>query len=360
MSRAHRRLRHAGGLQPLRGRLGARDGHAVPVDEAGRLALGRHAQRHDRALAERIKAKGEVRNQFHHVIDVAADGARGRRPAGADVRQRRPADAARRASRWRYSFDDAAAAERRETQYFEMFCNRGIYHKGWTAVTRHSTPWVMAPSCRRSTTTSGSSTARTTGRRRTTSRRSSPRSWRELQRLFLIEAAKYNVLPLDDRRVERFNPDLAGRPQLVHGQLADPLRRHGPADRELGRRDQEQVARVTAEIVVPEGGASGVIIAQGGAFGGWSLYAQGRQAGLLLQPLRPAAVQGLRRDGRSRPASTRCAWSSPTTAAASARAARRRSTSTATRSARGASTRPCRWSSRPTRRPTSASTAARR
>ena len=42
------------------------------------------------------------------------------------------------------SFDDAAAAERRETQYFEMFCNRGIYHKGWTAVTRHSTPWVMA------------------------------------------------------------------------------------------------------------------------------------------------------------------------------------------------------------------------
>ena len=49
----------------------------------------------------------------------------------------------------RYSFDDAGAAERHETQYFEMFCNRGIYHEGWTAVTRHSTPWVMAPSCRR-------------------------------------------------------------------------------------------------------------------------------------------------------------------------------------------------------------------
>ena len=91
-----------------------------------------------------IKAKGEVRHQFHHVIDVAADGPRGGRPARADVRQRRPADAPARASAWRYSFDDADAAERHETQYFEMFCNRGIYHQGWTAVTRHCTPWVMA------------------------------------------------------------------------------------------------------------------------------------------------------------------------------------------------------------------------
>ena len=47
-----------------------------------------------------------------------------------------------------YSFDDAEAAERRETQYFEMFCNRGIYHQGWTAVTRHSTPWVGDRRCR--------------------------------------------------------------------------------------------------------------------------------------------------------------------------------------------------------------------
>ena len=53
-----RRLRRAGGLQPLRGGLGARDGHALPVDQAGRLALGRHAQRHDRALAERHQGQG--------------------------------------------------------------------------------------------------------------------------------------------------------------------------------------------------------------------------------------------------------------------------------------------------------------
>ena len=98
-----------------------------------------------------------------------------------------------------------------------------------------------------------------------------------------------------------------------------------------------------------------MIIAQGGAFGGWSLYAQGRQADVLLQPARPAAVQDRRRRSRSRPASTRCGWSSPTTAAAWPRAAtvtplhRRRP-----RSATDASTRRCRWSSPPTRPPTSA------
>ena len=73
-----------------------------------------------------------------------------------------------------YTFDDATAAERHETQYFEMFVNRGIYHKGWTAVTRHSTPWVMATAARASTTTSGSCTAPTTGPRRTTSPENSP------------------------------------------------------------------------------------------------------------------------------------------------------------------------------------------
>ena len=106
-----------------------------------------------------------------------------------------------------YAFDDAEAAERRETQYFEMFCNRGIYHKGWTAVTRHSTPWVVGASCPRSTTTCGSSTTPTpTGPRRTTSPRSMPDKLHELQRLWLIEAVKYNVLPLDDRRSSASTP----------------------------------------------------------------------------------------------------------------------------------------------------------
>ena len=134
------------------------------------------------------------------------------------------------------SFDDADAPEHRETQYFEMFVNRGIYHKGWTAVTRHSIPWMADARCPPTTTTSGSSTAPTTGPRPTTSPPSNPRGSRELQRLFLIEATRYNVLPLDDRRFERFNPDLAGRPTADPRQLAAAVRRHGQALGELGAR----------------------------------------------------------------------------------------------------------------------------
>ena len=152
------------------------------------------------------------------------------------------------------TFDDADAPEHRETQYFEMFVNRGIYHQGWTAVTRHSTPWVMARDARRSTTTSGSCTRPTTGLRHTTSPARCPRSWPSLQRLFLIEAARYNVLPLDDRRVERFNPDLAGRPQLVRG--SSQLLFGG-----MARLSENSILvlknkshAVTAEIVVPEAG----------------------------------------------------------------------------------------------------------
>ena len=129
------------------------------------------------------------------------------------------------------------------------------------------------------------------------------------------------MLPLDDRRVERFNPDLAGRPQLIRGNSQLLFGGMGRLSRELGARHQEQVPRGHGPDRVPEGGAEGVIVAQGGAFGGWSLY---------LHDGRPAYCYnlfGLQRfkvygdAARSRPASTRCGWSSPTTAAASARAA---------------------------------------
>ena len=94
--RAHRRVRHAGGLQPLRGRLGARDGHPVPVDEAGRLALRRHPQRHDRALAERLRGARRDPQPVPPRHRRRRDRARRRRAARADVRQRDPADAAAR------------------------------------------------------------------------------------------------------------------------------------------------------------------------------------------------------------------------------------------------------------------------
>ena len=155
-----------------------------------------------------------------------------------------------------------------------MFCNRGIYHKGWTAVTRHSTPWVMAPTLPPLDDDVWELYAPDDWTQAHDLADEQPEKLAELQRLFLIEATKYNVLPLDDRRVERFNPDLAGRPQLVQRQ---PQLLFGG----MGRLTENSVVviknkshAVTAQIVVPEGGAEGVIVAQGGAFGGWSLYAK--------------------------------------------------------------------------------------
>ncbi|MGH3064157.1 MAG: arylsulfatase, partial [Gaiellaceae bacterium] len=224
-----------------------------------------------------IEAKGEVRQQFHHVIDVAAtvfDVAGIPEPSFVHGIQQMPLHGVSMAP----TFDDASAPERRETQYFEMFCNRGIYHKGWTAVTRHSIPWMATemPAFDDDVWELYGPDDWTQSRDLSSEQ---PEKLRELQRLFLIEAGKYDVLPLDDRRFERFNPDLAGRPQLVRGN--SQLLFGG-----MGRLSENSVVpvknkshAVTADIVVPEEGAEGVILAQGGAFGGFSLYAKdGRPA----------------------------------------------------------------------------------
>jgi arylsulfatase len=155
-----------------------------------------------------------------------------------------------------------------------MFCNRGIYHQGWTAVTRHGIPWLLVGHAKPAfdddvwelyDTNTDWTQARDLAAEH-------PEKLAEVQRLFLIEATKYNVLPLDDRVVERLLPNLAGRPTLVQG------------DRQLlyggmGRLSESSIVSiknrshaVTAEIEVPDGGAQGVVIAQGGSIGGWALY----------------------------------------------------------------------------------------
>jgi hypothetical protein len=172
-----------------------------------------------------------------------------------------------------YSFDDAKADERHTTQYFEMFVNRGIYHEGWTAVTRHSIPWLMAENP-----PLDDDVWELYGPDDWTQAhdlsKEQPAKLHELQRLFLIEATKYNVLPLDDRRAERFNADIAGRPQLVRGN--SQLLFGG-----MGRLSENSIVvlknkshSVTAQIEVLDGSAEGAIVAQGGAFGGWTLYAK--------------------------------------------------------------------------------------
>jgi len=97
----------------------------------------------------------------------------------------------------------------------------------------------------------------------------------ELQRLWLIEATRYNVLPLDDRAAERFNQDLAGRPVLIRGNTQLLFGGMGRLSENSVVSIKNKSHSVTAEIEVPKSGAEGVIIAQGGNIGGWSFYTKG-------------------------------------------------------------------------------------
>jgi arylsulfatase A-like enzyme len=219
-----------------------------------------------------IRAKDEVRSQFHHVIDIAATvlvAAGLPEPATVHGIEQMPLHGVS----MNYSFDDVSAAERRTTQYFEMFCNRGIYHEGWTAVTRHSIPWMATE-----VPAFADDIWELYGPDDWTQAHDladqEPEKLDELQRLFLDEAKKYNVLPLDDRRFERFNPDLAGRPELVRGTSQLLFGRMGRLSESSILSLKNKSHAITAELVVPESGANGVILSQGGAFGGFALYAK--------------------------------------------------------------------------------------
>ena len=219
-----------------------------------------------------IQAKGEIRAQFHHVIDVVPtilEAAGIPEPIAVDGVQQKPLEGVS----MRYSFDDPGAPERHEVQYFEMFGNRGIYYKGWTAVTRHGLPWVQSQppafdddNWELYDTTKDWTQAEDLAKQY-------PEKLHELQRLWLIEAVRHNVLPLDDRRGERFRPSIAGRPRLYQGRSqrllpGTALNVHSVVS------IKNRTHTVTAEVEIPTAGARGVIVAEGANFGGWGLYAK--------------------------------------------------------------------------------------
>jgi arylsulfatase A-like enzyme len=221
-----------------------------------------------------IEAKGEVRNQFCHVIDVAPtvlELAGLPHPTFVNGVQQKPMEGVSMA----YSFDDAAAPERHETQYFEMFGNRGIYHKGWTAVTKHRTPWETGTDVKPPAfdddvwelydTTTDWTQAHDLARE-------NPQKLHELQRLWLIEAVKYNVVPLDDRFVERGLPEMAGRPTLIQGRRQLLFGGMGRLTENSVLMMKNTSFSLTAQVVVGDDGAEGVLVAQGGVTGGHSLY----------------------------------------------------------------------------------------
>jgi arylsulfatase A-like enzyme len=224
---------------------------------------------------KRIKAKGEVRSQFHHVIDVAPtvlEAAGLPEPKIVNGTPQTPIEGVS----MMYTFDDAKAASRHKVQYFEMFGNRAIYADGWFAGTVHRSPWDPQPRAvlledkwELYDTRSDFSLANDLAAQ-------NPAKLAEMQALFLKEAAKYHVLPIDDRGIERLNPKLAGRPDLMGDRTSLTLHpgMTGMSENAFINVKNRSLT-ITADVEVPAGGANGVILAQGGRFGGWTLYMKG-------------------------------------------------------------------------------------
>jgi arylsulfatase len=217
-----------------------------------------------------IEARGELRQQWHHVIDVVPtilEAAQLPQPRVVDGTPQRPIEGVSML----YSFDNGNAADRHTIQYFEMFGNRALYHDGWMARTIHSPPWAppqnrladdtwelyhVAEDFSMSTDVAGQH----------------PDKLAKMQELFLAEAVKYNVLPMDDRREELFDPTMAGRPDLMFGRTTLTL---GEGMAGLLENDfiNTKNTSYTIEAEIENGAsANGVILAQGGRFGGYSLY----------------------------------------------------------------------------------------
>jgi arylsulfatase len=220
-----------------------------------------------------IKAKGEIRSQFHHVIDVAPTALEATRipqPKAVDGIAQRPMDGVSML----YSADAPKAADQRPTQYFEMFGNRGIYHEGWVACTRHSIPWdvtAKTPALKDDVWELYKVDEDFSQANNLVSK--NPAKLKELQAVFEKEAVRNHVFPIDDRRAERFNPAIAGRPDLLGGRKSLTVYPGMTGMLENAFINVKSVAHaVTAEIEVPDDKTSGVIIAQAGYFGGWVLY----------------------------------------------------------------------------------------
>jgi len=163
--------------------------------------------------------------------------------------------------------------DRHRTQYFEIFANRAIYSDGWLAGTVHRAPWEPKPRATLENDKWELYDTRTDFSLANDLAAKNPEKLKEMQELFMKEAVKYSVLPIDDRVIERLNPALAGRPDLMAGRTTLTV-----YEGMIGMSEnvfiniKNRSHTITAEVTIPRGGAKGVILAQAGRFGGWSLY----------------------------------------------------------------------------------------
>src|SRR5262245_9696447 len=220
---------------------------------------------------KRLKDKGGMRSQFHHVIDIVPtilEAAGIPEPRMVNGVPQKPIEGVSMV----YTWDDAKAEGRRTTQYFEMFGNRAVYHNGWVAACQHGRlPWQTAGSFTFENDTWELYNIENDFSESNDLARKQPEKLRELQDIFMAEAAKYNVLPLDDRMAERLDTTL--RPGFFTG------RKHVtfyPGMTRLPEGSGPKLVGVpftlTAPIEIPQGGAEGVIFALGGDAAGWSLF----------------------------------------------------------------------------------------
>ena len=221
---------------------------------------------------QKITARGEIRSQWHHVIDIAptileASGLP--EPKSVNGTPQTPIQGVSMV----YTFNDATAKDRHRTQYFEIFGNRGLYHDGWLAHTVHRAAWesqarkpLLEDKWELYHVDQDFSSAHDVAAK-------NPEKLKELQDLFLKEAIRNQVMPIDDRFNERLNAELAGRPDLMAGRKSLTVYAGMVGMTEnVFINSKNRSHSITADLQIPEGGAEGVILAQAGRFGGWSLY----------------------------------------------------------------------------------------
>ena len=219
-----------------------------------------------------IKEKGGIRSQFGHVIDIAPtilEAAGLPEPKSVNGTPQTPIEG----TSLLYSFNDADANERHTTQYFEMFGNRAIYHDGWFARTIHRAPWQAVDMPPLETDVWDLYNVHEDFSLANNLADKYPEKVVEMEALFMSEAEKYHCLPIDDRVIERMNAEIAGRPDIMGDRMSLTLYQGMDGMLENSFINVKNRSKtITAKVEIPKGGANGVILTQGGRFGGWSLY----------------------------------------------------------------------------------------